>query len=167
MAVRNAEIELSYCRMSALVSGRISRLNYHVGNLVGDGQSSLLATIVKIDPIYAFINVSEADLLHYAALSGKSGHAEENESTMPMELGLAKERGYPHQGHVDYHDPAADSGTGTVRMRNLSQFERLDPAGLLRPRPLPRRPAGKRTTRSRTSTRDRPIGPVPHGRGQG
>jgi RND family efflux transporter MFP subunit len=119
MAVRNAEIELSYCRMSAPVSGRISRLNYHVGNLVGDGQSSLLATIVKIDPIYALINVTEADLLRYKAFAGKSGHAEENETTMPMELGLASERGYPHQGHVDYHDPAADSGTGTVRMRGI------------------------------------------------
>jgi RND family efflux transporter MFP subunit len=118
-AVRNAEIELSYCRMTAPTGGRISRLNYHVGNLVGDGQSSLLATIVKIDPIHALINVSEADLLRYKALVGKSGDAEENESTMIMELGLPNEQGYPHKGQVDYHDPAADSGTGTVRMRGI------------------------------------------------
>jgi RND family efflux transporter MFP subunit len=119
MAVRNAEIELSYCRMSAPVDGRISRLNYHVGNLVGDGQSSLLATIVKIDPIYALINVSESDLLRYKAFAGKSGDAEENETTMAMELGLANEHGYPHRGHVDYQEPAADPGTGTVRMRGI------------------------------------------------
>ena len=34
-------------------------------------------------------------------------------------MGLANEQGYPHKGHVDYHDPAADSGTGTVRMRGI------------------------------------------------
>jgi membrane fusion protein (multidrug efflux system) len=119
MAVRNAEIELSYCRMNAPIDGRISRLNYHVGNLVGDGQSSLLATIVKIDPIYAFINVSESDLLRYRAFAGKSGHAETNETAMAMELGLASEQGYPHGGHVDYQDPAADPGTGTIRMRGI------------------------------------------------
>ena len=59
MAVRNAQIELGYCRMYSPIDGRISRINFHVGNLVGDGQSSLLATIVKIDPIYAYTSVSE------------------------------------------------------------------------------------------------------------
>ena len=119
MAVRNGEIELGYCRMHAPIDGRISRLNYHVGNLVGDGLSSLLATIVKIDPIYALINVSESDLLRYKAFAGKSGHAEENEMSMLMELGLANEQGYPHRGHVDYQEPAADPGTGTIRMRGI------------------------------------------------
>jgi RND family efflux transporter MFP subunit len=129
MAVRNGEIELSYCRMTAPIDGRISRLNYHVGNLVGDGQSSLLATIVKIEPIYALINVSESDLLHYKALAGKSGHAEENESSMMMELGLANEQGYPHRGQVDYQEPAADPGTGTIRMRGIFP----NPAGSILP----------------------------------
>lgn len=119
MAVRNATIELSYCRMTAPIDGRISRLNYHVGNLVGDGQSSLLATIVKIDPIHALINVTESDLLRYKALLGKTGNAEANESMMTMELGLANEKGYPHRGHVDYQEPAADPGTGTIRMRGV------------------------------------------------
>ena len=74
-AVRNAEIELGYCRMYAPIDGRISRVNLHVGNLVGDGQSSLLATIVKIDPIYAYINVSEYDLLRYRSQFGNAGPA--------------------------------------------------------------------------------------------
>ena len=41
---------------------------------------------------------------------------------MPMELGLANEQGYPHRGHVDYQEPAADPGTGTdPDARDLSQ----------------------------------------------
>ena len=69
-ALRNADIELGYCRMTSPIDGRISRVNFHVGNLVGDGSSSLLATIVKLDPIYAYINVSEYDLLRYRDEAG-------------------------------------------------------------------------------------------------
>jgi membrane fusion protein (multidrug efflux system) len=119
MAVRNAEIELGYCRMYAPIDGRISRINYHVGNLVGDGQSSLLATIVKVDPIYAYTSISEADLIRYRSLIGEPGRSDPGESAMPMELGLAGERGYPHRGRADYQEPAADSGTGTVKLRGI------------------------------------------------
>ena len=92
MAVRNAEIELSYCRMNAPIGGRISRLNYHVGNLVGDGQSSLLATIVKIDPIHAMINVSEDDFCTITPSWGSRAMRKRTSANMPMEIGLANEQ---------------------------------------------------------------------------
>jgi RND family efflux transporter MFP subunit len=116
MMVRNAEIELGYCRMTAPIDGRISRVYYHVGNLVGDGQASLMATIVKTDPIFAYVSISEPDLLRYRKLIGRSAA---NDSPVPMELGLADEQDYPHHGHVDYQDPAVDPGTGTIRMRGI------------------------------------------------
>src|SRR4051794_24514187 len=115
-AVRNAEIELGYCRMHAPISGRISRVNYHVGNLVGDGQASLLATIVKLDPIYAYVNLSEHDLLRYRA---QADNADADAEAMPMELALAHEKGYPHLGKADYQDPGLDPGTGTIRLRGI------------------------------------------------
>jgi RND family efflux transporter MFP subunit len=118
-AVRNTEIELSYCRMYAPIDGRISRVNLHVGNLVGDGQSSLLATIVKIDSIYAYVNVSEYDLLRYRSYSETTGGPVAGPESMPMELGLANERGYPHRGQGDYQDPGVDPGTGTIRVRGI------------------------------------------------
>lgn len=113
-AVRTAEIELGYCRMTAPIDGRISRVNYHVGNLVGDGQASLLATIVKIDPIYAYVNVNELDLLRSKNRLGAQADSEER-----IELGLANEQGYPHQGKIDYQDPGVDPGTGTIRVRGV------------------------------------------------
>jgi membrane fusion protein (multidrug efflux system) len=118
-AVRNAELELGYCRMYAPIDGRISRVNYHAGNLVGDGQSSLLATIVKLDPIYAYTNVSELDLLRYRSLVGRPGGSGTGEVSLPMELGLGDEQGYPHRGLADYQDPGADPGTGTIRLRGV------------------------------------------------
>ena len=119
MMIRTAEIELGYCRMYAPIDGRISRVNFHVGNLVGDGPASLLATIVKIDPIYAYTNVSESDLLRYRSLVGATGLSGANEAARPVELGLADERGYPHRGLADYQEPAADPGTGTIRVRGI------------------------------------------------
>jgi RND family efflux transporter MFP subunit len=118
-AVRNADIELSYCRMYAPIDGRISRVNLHVGNLVGESQSSLLATIVKIDSVYAYVNVSEYDLLRYRSNSNSPGQPVAGPESMPMELGLANERGYPHRGHGDYQDSGVDPGTGTIRVRGV------------------------------------------------
>jgi len=119
-AVRNAEIELGYCRMYSPIDGRISRINFHEGNLVGDGMSSLLATIVKIDPIYAYVNVSEYDLLRYRNTTGTPGQPGVDGAPMPMELGLANEVDrYPHIGVADYQDPGVDAGTGTIRLRGV------------------------------------------------
>jgi RND family efflux transporter MFP subunit len=119
-AVRNAEIELGYCRMYSPIDGRISRINFHEGNLVGDGSSSLLATIVKIDPIYAYMNVSEYDLLRYRTRSGSPGQPGVDSGPMPMELGLSNEGDrYPHRGEADYQDPGVDAGTGTIRVRGI------------------------------------------------
>jgi RND family efflux transporter MFP subunit len=119
-AVRNAEIELGYCRMYAPIGGRISRINFHEGNLVGDGSSSLLATIVKIDPIYAYVNVNEYDLLRYRTRSGSPGQPGVDSAPMPMELGLSDEGDrYPHRGEADYQDPGVDAGTGTIRVRGI------------------------------------------------
>lgn len=120
IAVRNAKLDLSYCRMTAPIDGRISRVNFDIGNLVGDGESSVLATIVKMDPIYAYATISEADVLrtpalaHFGAASGEHGSA-----PVPVELGLASQEGFPTAGQIDYSDPSLDAGTGTLRTRGV------------------------------------------------
>jgi RND family efflux transporter MFP subunit len=117
--VKNAQIELGYCRMFAPIDGRITRVNIHEGNLVGDAQSSLLATIVKLDPIYAYINVNELDLPRFRKHGGDPGRPSGAEGSVRMELALADETGYPHIGYADYQDPSLDSGTGTLRVRGV------------------------------------------------
>lgn len=125
IAVRNAQLDLSYCRMTAPIDGRISRVNFDIGNLVGDGQSSVLATIVKMDPIYAYATISEADVLRTPALAqfgtAVNGTAVE---PVPVELGLNSQEGFPTAGVINYSDPMLDSGTGTLRMRG--QFPNAD-----------------------------------------
>ncbi len=117
--VRNAEIDLGYCRVVAPFTGRIDQRQFDVGNYVGDGQSIVLATVVKTDPIYAYITPSEDDMLRVQQMARQTASADYRSSVVVMELGLSNETGYPHQGKLDYIDPSVDTGSGTVRTRGV------------------------------------------------
>lgn len=119
---RNAEIDLGYCRIEAPIDGKINNREFDVGNYVGDGQATVLATVFKTDPIYAYITPSEDDLLRLQGAKGQDNKGQPRDyrkAEMPMELGLGYEQGYPFVGKVDYSDPTIDTGTGTIRMRGL------------------------------------------------
>lgn len=117
--VRTAEIDLGYCRISAPIEGRINHREFDVGNFVGDGQSTVLATIVKTDPIHAYVSLSEDDLLRVESMVRLGRQQDYRTEPIPIEMGLGNEQGYPRQGTVDYLDPSIDSGTGTVRIRGV------------------------------------------------
>ena len=117
--VRNAQIDLGYCRIHAPFDGRIDQRQFDVGNYVGEGQSIVLATVVKTDPIYAYITPSETDLLRVRQMAHRTSTSDYQSVDFPMELGLGNEEGYPHQGRVDYVDPSVDTGTGTVQTRGI------------------------------------------------
>lgn len=126
IAVRNAALDLSYCRMEAPIDGRISRVNVDIGNLVGDGEASVLATIVRMDPIYAYATISESDVLRTPSMIHLSGPTKDGKPREPVavELGLASQEGFPYAGQINYSDPSLDSGTGTLRTRGV--FDNAD-----------------------------------------
>lgn len=116
-AVRNAEIDLGYCRITAPISGRIGRILHDVGNLVGDGQATLLTTVVKFDVIHVYTTLNVADFIRFRTAAGKTAAATH---TLPaVELALADETGYQHTGQIDYFDPEVDKGTGTIGLRGV------------------------------------------------
>jgi RND family efflux transporter MFP subunit len=118
--VRNAEINLGYCRINAPFDGQISRRLYDKGNLVGDGQATVLATVYKVDNIYSYVTASEADLLLFRKLSRENKRKNYLKGeTIELELGLADEEGFPHRGVLDYSDPSVDPLTGTVTCRGI------------------------------------------------
>ena len=124
IAVRNAQLDLSYCRMSAPIDGRISRINVDIGNLVGDGQASVLATIVKMDPIYAYATISESDVLRTPALTQFGSKTDGTPAKpAPVDLGLASQPTFPYTGQINYSDPTLDAGTGTLRIRGVFSNE--------------------------------------------
>jgi RND family efflux transporter MFP subunit len=120
-ALRDAELNLQFTRVTAPVSGRISAKQVSVGNLVSGGPSiaspTLLTTIVSQDPIYFSFDMSEAE---YLAQSRRSqGSPEAGLLGAAASLRLMDETGWPHEGKIDFVDNQIDKGTGTIRARVL------------------------------------------------
>ena len=122
--LENAKINLGYCRVTAPIDGRISRKFVDLGNLVGDTDATVLATIVKSNPIYAYMSVSEGDLLRFRSMVKSGQRPDFRKELVPLDLGLVTEEGFPHKGRVEYVDPTVDPATGTIQARGI--FENPD-----------------------------------------
>jgi RND family efflux transporter MFP subunit len=123
-----AAINYSYTRVLAPFDGRVSAHLVSVGDLVGT-QPTKLATIVQISPIYVTFNVSEQVVIRIRGELIHSPRPGFTLQTIPVEIGLQRETGYPHRGHMDYVAPTVDPSTGTLVARGV-----LDNAdGLLLP----------------------------------
>jgi RND family efflux transporter MFP subunit len=121
-AVDRARLDLAFTKVTAPVSGRVSRTLVTVGNLVQSGDQSggtLLTTIVSVDPMYAYFDVDEHTVLRVRQLvrEGKADSA--RDGGVPVWLGLANEDGHPHQGTIDFVDNQVNPSTGTMRLRGV------------------------------------------------
>jgi RND family efflux transporter MFP subunit len=112
-AVDTAALNLSFTRVTAPITGVVSRAEITAGNLVTSGQT-LLTTVVSVDPIYVSFQGDEQGFLNFMNYARKGGEAE---ATHPVFVGLANEQGYPHQGAIAFVDNEIDGATGTVRVR--------------------------------------------------
>ncbi len=120
-----ARLNLDYTQIKAPVSGKIGRRLLTVGNFVqlqgNNGSATALATLVSLDPIYAYFDVEEAAYETYRSCAKL---AEANGGTLPCELGLVSEQGFRHRGHLDFFDNQVNPQTGTIRLRAV--FENGD-----------------------------------------
>src|SRR5262245_24785173 len=117
-AVRIAKLDLEFTKITAPISGRISRTLITEGNLVGFNEPTLLTSIVKLDPIYVTFDVPEANAIEYERQSRENGPSP-TERTIPIDLGVAREIGHPHHGMIDFRENRVDTGTGTIRLRGV------------------------------------------------
>jgi RND family efflux transporter MFP subunit len=116
------QLDLEYTKVTAPVSGRVSRYVVTVGNLIqsGDqGGGTLLTTIVSVDPMYAYFDVDEHTVLRVRQLVREGKADSPREGPVPVWLGLANEEGYPHQGTIDFVDNQVNPKTGTMRLRGV------------------------------------------------
>jgi multidrug efflux system membrane fusion protein len=118
-AVQTAELELEWAKVDAPIGGRISRTLVTKGNLVGHMEATLLTTIVKVDPLYVYYDVPERDLVEYQLAQLHTKLPSPTSKTIPVEVGVAVEAGYPHKGTIDFRENRVDAGTGTVRIRGV------------------------------------------------
>jgi multidrug efflux system membrane fusion protein len=112
-ALNTSKLNLQSTKVYAPIDGRIGRNLITVGNLVTQ-DLTVLATIVSKDPIYVYFDMDERTLLRYRRqmLAGKAP-----KGPLPVEVGLADEKGFPHKGTVNFVDNRVDPRTGTIRVR--------------------------------------------------
>jgi RND family efflux transporter MFP subunit len=119
-ALARARLDLEFTEVRSPLTGRIGRHLVSPGNLVSGGEASgatLLATIVTMDPIEFTFDIDQAAALRYVRLAESGARPSSRDTANPVQLALADEPGFPHQGQVVFVDNEADAGTGTVRLR--------------------------------------------------
>ncbi|KDP89059.1 MULTISPECIES: efflux RND transporter periplasmic adaptor subunit [Cupriavidus] len=129
-----ARLNLAYTRITAPVSGRVSRAEITVGNLVAAGAGTpVLTTVVSVSPVYASFELDEQTYLRYTAntantadkadkadkadTAGGASGAQGGQSRLPVFLGLANEEDYPREGRIQSVDNRLDTKSGTIRVR--------------------------------------------------
>ncbi|MCR4470480.1 efflux RND transporter periplasmic adaptor subunit [Burkholderia sp. SCN-KJ] len=116
-ALEAARINLGYTAITAPVSGRVSRAELTIGNVVSPGANApVMTTLVSTSPIYASFDVDEQTYLRFLSHDSKE--------TIPVWIGLANETGYSRQGVVDSVDNRLDTSSGTIRVR--ARFDNAD-----------------------------------------
>jgi multidrug efflux system membrane fusion protein len=116
--LRSAELDLEFTRVVAPIDGRVSRALVTRGNLVsgGQGEATLLTTVVSVDPIYASFDADEQTFLRYgdrARQQSTPGHA----AGLPIQMALADEKTFAHAGTLQFMDNQLDPATGTINGR--------------------------------------------------
>lgn len=118
-AVAAAQLDLSYARVTAPIAGRVDRVLVTEGNLVsggGAGAATLLTTIVSIDPLHVYFDIDEATYLNVVSRSRPAAGAG-SKASLPVQVGLTTDKGFPHKGALDFVGNTIDRSTGTIRAR--------------------------------------------------
>ncbi|MGD9581238.1 MAG: efflux RND transporter periplasmic adaptor subunit [Vampirovibrionia bacterium] len=124
-ALKKAKLNLTYTKIYAPIMGKIGSLKVTEGNFVGP-QTGVLATIVKLDPIYVTYKIPSDELTKLKLKLSQEGKKMANKD---VEIILNDGTTYPYKGTVDFTDNQIDETTGTIVMR--AKFP--NPAGVLLP----------------------------------
>jgi membrane fusion protein, multidrug efflux system len=124
--VESAKIDMGYCDIRSPISGLIGAKQVSVGDLVGKGDPTLMATISVLNPIWFYCNISEVQYLRAESADSRTGF---NIMDLPVSLILGDGSLHPDKGKFVFIDRAVDPKTGTLRMR--AEFQNADK--MLRP----------------------------------
>lgn len=107
-----AKLNLSFTRVTAPISGRVSRALITAGNIV-NADTTPLTSVVSTDKVYAYFDADERVYLKYTQLARQGQRGQ----TTPVYLGLSNEDGNPHLGQMNFVDNQVNPKTGTIRGR--------------------------------------------------
>ena len=119
-ALRSAQLNLEFTRVTAPITGRVGRAITTEGNLVssGPGEATLMTTVVSLDPIYATFDVDEQSFLRYGSAAGGTGRSP-RDPALPIHMALGADAAFPHHGKMNFLDNQVDGSTGTIRARAI------------------------------------------------
>jgi membrane fusion protein (multidrug efflux system) len=127
-AVRQAEINLGYTKITAPIDGIVGIANAHVGDLVGPSTPTL-TSISQVDPIKAVVKVGEQSFTEFINDHPDPDEREHYLQGLEFDLSLADGNAYPHKGKFYAEDRNLDTKTGSIRM----EFTFPNPGNRLRP----------------------------------
>jgi RND family efflux transporter MFP subunit len=121
-ALKAARLNIEFTHVTAPLTGRVSRHLVSPGNLVqgsDTGASTLLTSIVSLDPIYVYFDMDEATYLKYNRLYFEGKRPSSRENPNPVQVTLTGETKPSHDGKMDFLDNRLDQSTGTLRSRAI------------------------------------------------
>ncbi|NUT77094.1 efflux RND transporter periplasmic adaptor subunit [Pseudomonas sp. C1C7] len=114
-----ARLNLSFTRVTAPISGRVSRAQITAGNIV-TADTTALTSVVSTDKVYAYFDADERLFLKYGQLARQGQRSQ----TTPVYMGLSNEEGNTHLGQMNFVDNQVNPKTGTIRGRAV--FDNAD-----------------------------------------
>jgi RND family efflux transporter MFP subunit len=121
--IHAAELNVEWAHVKAPITGRVGRHQVDVGNLVGAEGKTLLTNMIRYSPIYVYFHMSELDVLALQRLSRQQRQAKsvdyDQRGGTAIQVGLADDEGYPHEGTIDFSGLQVDPGTGTLEIRGV------------------------------------------------
>jgi len=121
-ALKAAQLNVEFTHVLAPITGRVSRHLVTPGNLVqgsDTGTSTLLTTIVSLDPIYIYFDVDEATYQRNNKLWFEGRRPSSRDTANPIQVTLTGETKPSHDGKMDFLDNRLDLSTGTLRSRAI------------------------------------------------
>src|SRR3984957_6056885 len=120
-ALKAAQLNVEFTHVLAPIGGRVSRHLVSVGNLVqgSEGSSTLLTSIVSLDPIYVYFDMDEATYLKYNRLFFEGKRPSSRDNPQPVQVTLTGEAKPSHDGKMDFLDNRLDLSTGSLRGRAI------------------------------------------------
>ncbi len=118
-----ALLNLNYCEVKAPISGLASRALVTSGNLIQADQT-ILTTIVTTDPVYAYFDVDERRVQEYLKSVDNNRKDPSNGHTIPIELGLEEDEGFPAKGKLEFIENRVDPNKNAIQLRGV--FYRKD-----------------------------------------
>jgi len=125
--VRKAELDLGFTKIASPIDGIAGAAKAQMGDLVGTPQARVLTTVSTVNPIKAYVPLSEREYLKAVERSQQGAKADAEKTT--FELILADGSTWPKQGTFSFADRQVEAQTGTIRVAILFP----NPENLLRP----------------------------------